>query len=135
MFGIFGKLLGPLFGIIDKAVVDKDLAKKIKGNLQQQLIAGEFDLQLKELDSAMRVITSEARSESWLTRTWRPITMLTFLIMTVAYWFGFAPEYIVNNPDVVKEAFGMIKIGLGGYVVGRSAEKTIPAILKVTRKG
>jgi len=34
-----------------------------------------------------------------------------------------APDYLVNNSELVTELFALLKIGIGGYVVGRSAEK------------
>jgi hypothetical protein len=39
------------------------------------------------------------------------------------YFFGFAPEYLVENPEIVKELFNLLQIGIGGYIVGRSGEK------------
>ena len=51
--------------------------------------------------------------------------MLTLVGLVVSYFFGLAPEYLINNPDIVEELFSIVKIGLGGYVIGRSAEKGI----------
>ena len=110
-------LLGGLFGVIDKAVTDKDLAQKIKFDLQAMAMAGK----MKELDTAAAVIVAEAQGGSWLQRSWRPITMLTFTSLIVAKWLGFTAEGI--TPELEIQLLEIIKVGLGGYVIGRSVEK------------
>ena len=73
------------------------------------------------------MVVAEARSEHWLTSAWRPITMLVFVAIVannyilapyVDLFFGTGLELEVPAP-----MWDLIKIGLGGYVVGRSAEK------------
>jgi hypothetical protein len=78
---------------------------------------------LKELEAAASVITAEATSESWLTRSWRPITMLTFVALVAAHWLGFTAPNI--SPDEIAALLDIVKIGLGGYMVSRGAEKSI----------
>ena len=116
---ILQPLLGGLFGVIDKAVTDKDLAQKIKFDLQAQAMAGK----MKELDTAAAVIVAEAKGGSWLQRSWRPLTMLTFTGLIVAKWLGFTAAGI--TPELEIELLSIIKVGLGGYVVGRSGEKIV----------
>ena len=77
----------------------------------------------KELMSAKaEIVTAEAKSEHWITATWRPITMLTFLALAVGDALGWLP-----NP-LRDEAWMLLQLGLGGYVVGRSAEKVIKTV-------
>lgn len=111
--------------IIDKIFPDKDEAQKYKLRLLEMDQAGE----LKELESAAQIITAEAKSEHWLTANWRPITMLTFVIIIannyilypyLSLFWSDAPSLAIP-PDM----WDLLKIGLGGYVVGRSAEKGI----------
>lgn len=78
---------------------------------------------LKELEAAASVITAEAQSESWITRSWRPITMLTFVALVAAHWLGFtAPN--ITQAEIIG-LLDIVKIGLGGYMVSRGAEKSI----------
>lgn len=121
VFGLLKRVVNPLFGVVDKAVVDKDLARQLKHDIEMTL-AESLD---KELESKRDIIVAEAQGESWLQRSWRPITMLSFLVLIFVYWFGLAPDYIVENPVVVDSVFDLLKIGIGGYIVGRSAEKTM----------
>lgn len=104
---------------IDKNVQDKDEANKLKTDLASQI----NDLARQELEGAVKIVVAEAQGGSWLQRSWRPITMLTFLGLVVAHWLGFTAENITE--PVVMELLRLVQIGLGGYVVGRSAEKGI----------
>jgi hypothetical protein len=75
------------------------------------------------LDGQQKVIAAEATSGNWLTSSWRPITMLTFLGLTVADSLAWLPNRLAP------EAWQLLQLGLGGYVVGRSVEKVAPAIV------
>ena len=109
----------PLIGtLIDKIFPDAGESDKLKLEMLKAIQNGE----LKEIEGKFGVIKAEGASEHWLVAAWRPITMLTFLGMVVSWWFGYTPEN-VTEPQVI-ELFSLLKIGLGGYVVGRSIEKT-----------
>ncbi len=110
-------LVAPIFGVIDKAVTDKDLAQQLKHEIQSDLINNSA----KELESAANIIIAEAQGGSWLQQSWRPITMLTFTALVVAHWLGFTAE---NLPEEqVLSLLEIVKVGLAGYVLGRSGEK------------
>ncbi|MHA1920789.1 MAG: 3TM-type holin, partial [Promethearchaeota archaeon] len=70
------------------------------------------------------IIIAEAKGQSWIQRNWRPITMLTFLVLIICDCFGLLTFRLSN------EAWGLLKIGLSGYIIGRSAEKLAPSIMK-----
>jgi hypothetical protein len=73
------------------------------------------------------VIKAEASSQSWMASNWRPILMLSFtaiivvnyLVVPIAQWFGVNEVPLVLPPDM----WALLKIGVGGYIVGRSGEK------------
>ncbi len=106
---------------IDKAVPDKDQASKLKADLTLQLI----EMNKSELKSATDIIVAEASGESWLQRNWRPILMLFFAGLVGAHWLGFTAPNL--PPDVVINLLDIVQIGIGGYVLGRSAEKVTKA--------
>lgn len=108
--GIIGKL-------VDRAIPDKDQADALKAQLQSQLLS----MQHQEFRAAANIIVAEATGESWLQRSWRPIVMLTFCGLIVARWLGWAAPNL-TEPEYLA-LWEIVKIGLGGYVVGRSAEK------------
>ena len=111
--------------LIDKIFPDKSEAEKAKLKLLELEQTGE----LEELRSASGIITAEAKSDHWLTANWRPITMLTFVAIIAnnyilyPYLSLFWPE--APKLEIPPDMWGLLKIGLGGYVIGRSAEKGI----------
>jgi hypothetical protein len=129
IMALAGKILPSLFSTIDKAVTDKDLALELKTKLESQLVTHMS----RELDAQRDIIVAEAKGGSWLQRSWRPITMLTFVFIVannyiLAPYAGalFGPE-VLPILDLPEGLWSMIQIGLGGYVVGRSAEKVAKA--------
>ena len=78
---------------------------------------------MAELQAAAGVVAAEATGESWLQRNWRPVTMLTFVALVVAHWLGWTAPGI--SEAQIQSLLEIVKIGLGGYVVGRSAEKVV----------
>ncbi len=107
----------PLVGkFIDKFIADPQEAAKAK----LELLAMQEHGKLQELDSAVQVIVNEARSESWLTRTWRPLVMLWLMALLTMWMLGLAPPVV----DTYIDGFlRLLTVGVGGYVFGRSAEK------------
>jgi hypothetical protein len=116
MLNIITPIVGSLFKTVDKVIDNKADGDKIKAKIQEQLLAGE----LKELEGAAKIIETEAKG-GFLQRNWRPLMMLTFAGLMVAHWFGFTAP---NIPESVQNSLlNIIMIGIGGYTVGRSAEK------------
>lgn len=116
MLNIITPIIGSLFKTVDKVIDNKAEGDKIKAKIQEQLLAGE----LKELEGAAKIIETEAKG-GFLQRNWRPLMMLTFAGLMVAHWFGFTAP---NIPESVQNSLlNIIMIGIGGYTVGRSAEK------------
>lgn len=73
-----------------------------------------------------QIVQAEAASSNWLAASWRPITMLTFVALIVARWFGWAAPNLAEEEYL--KLWDIVQLGLGGYVIGRSLEKTAPAI-------
>jgi len=93
---------------------------KIENDLQARLL--EYETRLMEAQAS--IVRAEAQSQSWIARNWRPITMLTMLTLVV---FGSLGVFNVTLQD---EFWLLLQIGLGGYVIGRSAEKIVPQLMK-----
>ena len=122
MFGLgkaLGNILGGVLGVVDKSVSDKDLREKLRFEIQ----AMAMQSWQKELESAKQTIVAEARGDSWLQRTWRPLVMLIFTGLIVAKWLGFTAPGV--SAEIESQLLDIIKIGLGGYIIGRSAEKGV----------
>jgi hypothetical protein len=124
---MIGLLIAAIVGLvgkaIDKAVPDAGQALELKAAVaihMQQL--AEI-----ELKGAVDIILAEARGESWLQRNWRPLLMLTCIAIIANNYvlypyvkaiFGWGVAL-----DLPESLWELLKIGVGGYVVGRSLEK------------
>jgi hypothetical protein len=58
--------------------------------------------------------------------------MLTFGALIVARWFGWAAPNL-SEAEYIK-LWDIVELGIGGYVIGRSAEKVLPGIAQVFKK-
>ncbi len=56
---LLGPVINGLFGVIDKAVEDKDMAAKIKARLREMVLDG----QMKEIEAAASIIVAEAKGD------------------------------------------------------------------------
>ena len=116
--------------LLDKFFPDKNEAAKAKLELVKMQASGE----LSKLQTSAGIITAEAQSKHWLAANWRPITMLTFVVIIannyilhpyLSLFFDDAPVL-----EIPEDMWDLLKIGLGGYVVGRSGEKIAESIKK-----
>ena len=82
--------------------------------------------------AAADIVKAEAQSSHWLAVNWRPLTMLVFVALIVARWFGWSAPGL-SEPEALK-LWDIVQLGLGGYVIGRSAEKVVPAIAEALKK-
>ena len=124
--------------IADKFFVDKtqkaEFERDVKVALEetnQALIALRRDnihLEAAKVQGRAAIIAGEVASTSWLARSWRPITMLNFLVLLNLFYFGYLPPNL--SPEMAAELVEIIKFGLGGFLGLRTAEKTAPVLAK-----
>lgn len=121
-------LLGIGSQLIDRLWPDEEKKAQAKIALMEMAQKGE----LAELQARSEIVKTEAASEHWLAANWRPILMLTFGGLIVARWFGYAaPE--LSEAEYLK-LWSIVEFGIGGYVIGRSAEKVIPGLADALKK-
>jgi hypothetical protein len=123
-----GMSLDPLTAALDagKAILDKvwpDAGEMERSKVQMALAiyAGQAE-----------IVKAEAQSEHWIVAAWRPVLMLTFGGLIVARWLGWSAPNI-TEAEVLK-LWSIVELGLGGYVIGRSVEKIVPAIAGALKK-
>lgn len=109
--------------LLDKLIPDPAAKAAAQIKLVELAQAGV----LTELSERSGIIKTEAGSTHWITATWRPITMLTFTALIVARWLGWSAPGL-SEAEVLK-LWDIVQLGLGGYVIGRSAEKIVPAMV------
>lgn len=132
---LISSIFKPAADLIDSVHTSEDekLAAKTQLMLiQSQAVQDALEYETAQLNARKEIILAETKSESWLTRNWRPMTMLAFVVSVMGYWFGLTPDTLPEA--AVLSMFNLVKIGLGGYVVGRSAEKVAPSIVDALKK-
>ena len=113
------------------------LSSEAKASLDGKLIELDAVLaQLKMKTDELRhnIIIAETKSQSWLARNWRPILMLT-IVAIVANNYIFFPYASLFTAKVTmlvlpEHLWSLLKIGVGGYIVSRGAEKVATTLKK-----
>ena len=133
-------MLGTIIGIVGK--IAGTVAERIFPNpehelkrleLQQALQAAVLERTSEIERAAAEVVKAEAQGQNWLQRTWRPITMLVFVALIVARWLGWSAPNL-GEAEALK-LWDIVEIGLGGYVIGRTAEKVLPGLVESLKRG
>lgn len=125
ILGKVGDLLSGAFGLVDDLHTSDEEKLTLKTGLltiQTSVVSEVIQAQSKMAEMQASIIKAEAESQHPLTSMWRPITMLTFVTIIVLAQFG------LTGP-VPEDMWPLLKLGLGGYVIGRSFEKTVPNVL------
>ena len=126
--GFLGEVLGPITSLVDKLHTSDDErleGKAVLLQLQTSLMSQTLDYEKQVAQSQRDIIVAETQANSWLTRSWRPITMLTFVGLIVYSQF--------TGMEIPDDRWFVVKLGLGGYVGGRSVEKSVESIVKVLK--
>lgn len=131
--------MAPIFSIL--AGIGTTVAKSLfpdpadqqkRDEAQQKFTLGIMENAQAIEQAAAEIVKAEAASQHWLAANWRPLTMLIFVGLIVARWFGWAAPNL-TEPEYLK-LWSIVELGLGGYVIGRSAEKILPSIADVLKK-
>ena len=93
--------------------------ERIKAKNEVFKVLKEQQMELQKLQT--EIIVAEAKG-NWLQRSWRPILMLAFGFIVIYVKF-IAPLFGFTIPPLEDEFWNLLQLGIGGYVVGRSAEK------------
>lgn len=122
-------LIDSVGGVLDKLITtDKDRLEaqreliKIEREFQQSLM----DADQKWAETQASVVRAEVASKSWMARNWRPLLMLTFTYI-IAHSFVLVPLLGLPAVQIPPDMWDLLKLGMSGYIVGRSAEKIVPA--------
>ena len=126
-FDVGGKLIDRLWP--DPA--QRDQAKLKLMELQQSGALAQLAAETELSKGAADIVKTEAAG-GFLASSWRPITMLVFVGLIVARWFGLAAPNL-QEAEYLK-LWDIVQLGLGGYVIGRSVEKIMPQISDILGK-
>mgnify|MGYP000120529432 FL=1 len=124
---LISNIFKPAANLVDELHTSDEERLNAKSKmLEVQAVAMQqvFDYETQALTARANIVNSEASSENWIASSWRPITMLTFMVLAVGDSLG-----LLATP-LRDEAWMLLQLGLGGYVVGRSGEKIAKTIKK-----
>lgn len=126
-----GAAIAPVTKLIDDLHTSDEERETLRvqfQGLQNKITTQVIALESQLVEAKSSIIVAEAQGQSFLQRNWRPITMLTFLLLVVCDSFGWLAFRLAD------QAWTLLQIGLGGYVVGRSMEKIVPKVADTMRK-
>ena len=132
MFG-WGDAVKGVTDLVGQFVEDKDKANELETAIKNKLIGLEQEVVRAQRDT----IVAEANSQSFIARNWRPIMMLTFVFIIANNYILFPYVQLFGGTalelEIPDAMWGLLKIGVGGYVVGRSGEKMVESYAKNRR--
>jgi len=117
------EIIGSVGNVIDGLTTNDSERSDAKTRLSEIVMA-----KLNELASLQADVIQTEMKGNFIQRSWRPMLMLFFAAVIGMKWFGLTDQSIPNELEM--ELLGIIKLGLGGYVVGRSAEKIASTVTK-----
>ena len=107
------KLSGTIGSIVNRLSLSSAEKKQLETELVQSVNAT-----LDETNRQSAALIETEMKGIWLQRAWRPIVMLTLTGVVVIGVFA-----DVRILDSGSPFWDLLQLGLGGYVIGRSAEK------------
>lgn len=130
--GIFGGL-GDLVNKVRTAITGvESLSSSDRASIETTLLSLEtklLELQSTVVKAQQSIIVAEAQGGSWLQRNWRPLVMMMFasIICNNYIIYPYLSLFWDKAPllETPPELWSLMKLGLSGYVVGRSAEKCV----------
>lgn len=118
-----GNVISEIGKVIDNIFTNDEERQLAKNELIRIIQEKELELQKMQTE----IIVAEAKG-NWLQRSWRPILMLSFGFIVIYVKF-IAPLFNFDIPPLENEFWDLLQLGIGGYVVGRSAEKIADKIV------
>jgi hypothetical protein len=129
MFG-WGEAVKGVTDLVGQFVEDKDKSNELETAIKNKLIGLEQEVVRAQRDT----IVAEANSQSFIARNWRPIMMLTFVFIIANNYILFPYVQLFGGTalelEIPDAMWGLLKIGVGGYVMGRSGEKMVESYAK-----
>lgn len=124
---VVGGIINNVIGLVDEVVEDKDEANKLKAQLTEVFNKSDMVKFTEQIKAQTSIITTEAKSQSWIARNWRPLIMLLFGIIIANNYVIYPYLNLIFDTgallEVPPQMWQLLKLGIGGYIVGRSAEK------------
>jgi hypothetical protein len=130
-------LAGPAKGLIDSvgsiidnvSTTDEERAKARLALREVELAfsAKVLEAETAKLQAQASIIQTEAKSESWPARNWRPVAMLVFTYV-IAHNLVLSPLFGLPSLPLPESLWDLLQVGMSGYIGARTLEKVTPAV-------
>jgi len=118
--GILNKLVGDAGSIIDNVVTTKEEKMQLKNEMKKMILDSENDLQKNVTDRWK----ADMKSDSWLSKNVRPMTLIFVLVCTMLLIFIDAGTIEFHVEEKWTDLLQLVLITIvGSYFGGRSIEK------------
>jgi len=121
---LFSKGATDLIDSTGKVIDNLSTSDQEKSQAKQQLTEVVLN-SLNTLQEAQKEIILAEAGGNWLQRSWRPLVMLAFASIVIIGAFTTISYLSDTSPF-----WELLKLGMGGYVIGRTAEKISDNITK-----
>lgn len=114
----------PFADLVDNVHTSSEEKQTLRNKLAEinaALTVKMLELEGQIIEAQSKVLVAEIQGNSWLQQNWRPLTMVTFVVLIVATWLGYSTPGLTEAMHL--RLLDIVEIGLGGYVLGRSVEK------------
>ena len=132
MLNVLLPILSTIGGQVAKSLFPDPAQETERAKVQNEVTLAVMQQAQAIEEAAAGIVKTEAASAHWLAANWRPLTMLTFVALIVARWFGWSAPGLSEAEALA--LWDIVQLGLGGYVVGRSVEKVVPAVAEALKK-
>jgi hypothetical protein len=127
--------IGKIVDVVDKHL---PLSPETRAALEKDLQLALYDFLKSFYDNSKSIIVVEAQG-NWLQRSWRPLLMLTIISILfnnhvlAPYLCDFFPK-IFHPHELPERLYTLMEIGVGGYMVLRTSEKTGSNLVDMAKK-
>ena len=139
--GGIGQIIEPITGLIDDLHTSKEEKMVLQAKfmeLQTAMAVNALEYEKAIIESKKEIIVAEAKGQSWIQRNWRPILMLTIVAIVFNNYVLFPYLSMFTDKAVMLKLpnglWALMTTGVGGYIVGRSAEKIVPGAVKALKE-
>lgn len=121
---IFAPILG---NVVKKVIPDSDKHAEIEREIKIALLEHTDSLEKMRGE----IVLAEAKSQSWITASWRPLLMMVAISIIAMNYLVFPiigigyPAIMDHMLDLPDQLWNLLTLGVGGYIVGRSGEKMV----------
>ena len=107
--------------VVDNVFTNDEEKSEAKKQLTEVVLKS-----LNEVAAVQGEVIKTEMKGNFLQKSWRPLMMLSFGVILICKWFGLTNDTIPLELEL--QLLDIVKLGLGGYVVGRSVEKVATTV-------